>query len=180
MRLNIFLVTKDHLIMLAGSNEINDELWAGHTEFKSNPTFETQTTNSIGFLVNGTVNTFVNQSSSNASVEWNHYASGSSPFMLIKKNFVDFGIVASSESCTFGSIQSRETTLTGHNKIVVGGSASPQEQLNINSEENQSVKINVQCTHRNKRDLETFELLDPATLNVDDLISDSEIEIEGI
>ena len=35
MRQNKFIVTKDHFIMLAASNENQDELWAGYDEFKN-------------------------------------------------------------------------------------------------------------------------------------------------
>ena len=88
MRQNKFIVTKNHFLMLAGSNEIGDELWAGHVEFNKDD-FENKQINSIGFIVSGTVNSFMNSSDDLANVSWEPYASASAPLMLPRKSFTN-------------------------------------------------------------------------------------------
>ena len=101
MRQNRFIATKDHFLIIAASNELGDELWAGHLEFRG-AKFSTQTTNAMGFLVKGSVNSFIN--TSEQGEDWHHYAEASHPVMMIRdKGFTNFGIVSTSDETVFGS-----------------------------------------------------------------------------
>ena len=115
MRQNRFIATKDHLILLAASNEIGDELWAGSLEYKERESFQVQTTNAIGFLVRGTVNTFIN--TSNTGESWTPYTSASQPLMIISDNFIDFGLVSTADNTLFGSLIPKELILSRQNGL---------------------------------------------------------------
>jgi len=177
MRQNKFIVTKNHFLMLAGSNEIGDELWAGHVEFNKDD-FENKQINSIGFIVSGTVNSFMNSSDDLANVSWEPYASASAPLMLPRKSFTNFGIVSTSEKSMFGSIQARENIFSGQNVSVMYGILKEQEKTKIKSEEQETVNVSDKCKIYRKRDLNNFMLVPEEPLNIHTIL-DSEIEIEG-
>jgi len=163
--------------MLAGSNEIGDELWAGHVEFNKDD-FENKQINSIGFIVSGTVNSFMNSSDDLANVSWEPYASASAPLMLPRKSFTNFGIVSTSEKSMFGSIQARENIFSGQNVSVMYGILKEQEKTKIKSEEQETVNVSDKCKIYRKRDLNNFMLVPEEPLNIHTIL-DSEIEIEG-
>jgi hypothetical protein len=160
--------------MLAASNEVGDELWAGHTEYNVGG-FSPQTSNSIGFLVRGSVNTFVNTSETEES--WEHYTSATQPIMLIKKNFVNFGVVSSSDSTLFGAILSKEALSLGHVEPILRGNLSQGERYVIDLDEDQTVSVRKKCKVYKGRDVNTFEPIPEEQLNID-MIPDSEVEVE--
>ena len=174
MRQNRFIATKDHFIMLAASNEVGDELWAGNLEFR-NKNFTPSTTNAIGFLVRGSVNSFHN--TSNAGESWVHYKSAEAPLMLIRDNFVDFGIVATSNSTLFGSILSKNNLLAGQNEYLISSNLNETEMAGISSSE--TINANKKCKVYQKRDVNTFEGIEQEVLNIH-TIADSEIELDGV
>ena len=179
MRQNKFIITKDHFLMLAGSNEIGDEMWAGHIEFSQTNVFENKKIDSIGFIVSGTVNSFVNSSDDLANVSWEPYATASAPLMLPRKNFTNFGIVSTSENSMFGSIQARENVFSGQNVSVLRGILKEQEETKIKSEEQETVNVSLKCKRYKKRDLNNFMIIPEEPLNIHTIL-DSEIEIEGM
>ena len=173
MRQNRFIATKDHFILLAASNEVGDELWAGHVEFR-NREFDIETSNALGFIVRGSVNAFHN--SSNTGESWNYYNSASSPLILIRKNFVDFGVVSVSNNTLFGSMLLKENVLSGQTQAVLRGNLTETEENRLTSTE--TVNVQKKCKVYQKRDVNTFSVIPQEDLNIDD-ISDSEIEISG-
>ena len=175
MRQNKFIATKDHFIMVAASNEVGDVLWSGHVEFRRPDTpFETRTSNTIGFLVRGSVNTFMN--SSDTGEDWSFYSTATSPVGLIRKNFSDFGIVATSNSVMFGGVFSKKGIFTGQTEYILRGNVEPVEREAIEST-NQTVSVQKKCKVYNKRDVNTFSVIEQEPLNID-VISDSEIQVE--
>ena len=174
MRQNRFIATKDHFIMLAASNEVGDELWAGHLENR-NKNFTPSTTNAIGFLVRGSVNSFHN--TSNTGESWVHYKSAEAPLMLIRDNFVDFGIVATSNSTLFGSILSKNNLLAGQNEYLISSNLSETEMSGVSSSE--TINAKKKCKVYQKRDVNTFEGIEQESLNIH-TIADSEIELDGV
>jgi hypothetical protein len=175
MRQNKFIATKDHFIMLAASNEVGDALWSGHVEFRrQDGSFDTRTSNTIAFLVHGSVNTFIN--SSNTVEDWNFYSGATSPVGMIRNNFSDFGIVATSNSVVFGGIFSKESIFEGHTEYTLGGNIGVAEKEAIESS-NQTVYVQKKCKVYNKRDVNTFAGIEQEPLNID-VISDSEIQVE--
>ena len=181
MRQSKFIITKNHLIMLAATDEIQDELWAGHTEYKNSDIFETQTSNAIGFITRGSANAFMNQATDEEHGDnWVPYKSASAPLMLVRKNFTNFGIVSTTQTCLFGSIQERELIATGPNPIVVSPTLTTYEDSQINSETSETVNVGFKCKQRKKRDLITFDVidLDPEQIDINEMISDDEIEID--
>ena len=175
MRQNKFIATKDHFIMVAASNEFGDVLWSGHVEFRRpDGSFETRTSNTIGFIVRGSVNTFVN--SSDTGEDWSFYSTATSPVGLIRKNFSDFGVVATSNSVMFGGIFSKKGIFTGQTEYVLRGNVDPTEKWEIESS-NQTVNLQKKCKVYNKRDVNTFSVIEQEPLNID-VISDSDIQVE--
>ncbi len=174
MRQNRFIATKDHLIMIAASNEVGDELWAGYIGYNQQ-TLGEHTANSIGFFVRGSANSFLNVS--DHGEEWQPYQSAQAPLMLVRKNFYRFGVASTSEDTLFGSILERDGSLSG------GLSAEILSQ-NLNNIEKQafssSETMNVErkCKVYQKRDIETFDYVYAEDLDIN-IIPDSEIEIEG-
>ena len=178
MRQNKFIVTKNHFLLIAGSNEVGDELWAGHVEFNKG-NFENKQLNAIGFIVSGTVNSFMNTSDDLADISWEPYISVSAPLMLPRKNFTNLGIVSTSERSMFGSIQVRENVFSGKNISVFQGILEEQEKVKIISEEEETVNVSDKCKIYRKRDLNNFILIPEEPLNIHTIL-DSEIEIEGM
>ena len=177
MRQNRFIATKDHFIMLAASNEVGDVLWSGHVEFRRpEDSFETRTSNTIGFIVRGSVNTFVN--SSDTGEDWSFYSTATSPVGLVRKNFSDFGVVATSNSVMFGGVFSKKGIFTGQTEYILRGNVQPLERETIESS-NQTVSIQKKCKVYQKRDVNTFEGIEQEDLNIH-TIPDSEIELDGI
>ena len=111
---------------------------------------------------------------------WVPYKSASAPLMLVRKNFTNFGIVSTTQTCLFGSIQERELIATGPNPIVVSPTLTTYEDSQINSETSETVNVGFKCKQRKKRDLITFDVidLDPEQIDINEMISDDEIEIE--
>ena len=169
MRQNKFISTKDHFILIAASNEVGDELWAGSPGNIEN----SQTTNTIGFLLSGSVNSFHNVSQTEE--EWEHYKSGSSPLMLIRKNFTNLGIVSTSENTLFGAILEKENVMTKQNIELIRQNLSSSELNTLNN--NDSVEAQRKCKVYKKRDVSTFDK-QYSELDIN-IISDSDIEIEG-
>lgn len=174
MRQNRFIATKDHLILLAASNEIGDELWAGSLEYRERESFQVQTTNAIGFLVRGTVNTFIN--TSNTGESWTPYTSASQPLMIIRDNFIDFGLVSTADNTLFGSLIPKELIFSSQNGVVVGENLDQYEEHVIKSTD-QTVDVRRKCKVYQKRDVNTFEGIDQEPLNIN-AISDSDIQVE--
>jgi len=173
MRQNKFLATKDHFIMIASSNESGDELWAGHAENKRDG-FNPTTTNAIGFLVRGSVNSFVKTSED--SENWSHYRSAEAPLMLIKNNFIDFGLVSASNSTSFGSILTRESVFNSHNALLLHDAVNDYERHQIHTQNN-SMSVVKKCKTYSKRDINTFAGISQEPLDIN-VIPDSEIQIE--
>ena len=175
MRQNKFIATKDHFLMIAASNEVGDSLWAGHVEFRSEDgTFETRTSNTIAFIVRRSVNTFVN--SSETEEDWSYCSNASSPVGLIRKNFNDFGVVASSNSVVFGGILSKKDIFTGQTKHILKGNIEPHEKYKIESTSD-TVNVSKKCKVYKKRDVNTFVGIDQESLNIN-VIPDSDIQVE--
>ena len=174
MRHSKFLATKNHFIMVAASNEVGDELWAGHLENKLEG-FNPVTTNALGFLVKGSVNTFIN--TSEESEDWNYYRSGAAPLMLLKNNFIDFGLVSTSNNTLFGSILPKESIFNTHNNVVLKDNVDDRERYMIESQTEESRSIRKKCKSYTKRDVNTFKGIDQEPLNIN-VIPDSEIEVE--
>ena len=175
MRQNKFIATKDHFILMAVSNEVGDSLWSGHVEFRGEDgIFETRTVNAIAFLVKGNVNTFIN--SSETEEDWSYYSDASSPVCLIRKNFTDFGVVATSNSVSFGSVISKKSLFTGHTKNILRGNIEPHERYKIEST-NDTVDVAKKCKVYNKRDVNTFAGIEKEALNIH-AISDTDIQVE--
>jgi len=84
MRQNKFIATKDHVIMIAASNEVGDELWAWHVGYNQQ-SFGEYTSTVIWLIVCGYANSFLN--TFDADESWDHYRSAKSPFMLVSRNF---------------------------------------------------------------------------------------------
>ena len=174
MRQNRFIATKDHFIMLAASNEIGDELWAGHVEFR-NRQFDIETSNALGFIVRGSANAFHN--SSNTGEVWAPYESASAPLLLIRKNFVDFGIVSTSNNRLFGSILEKDSVLSGQSQAILVGNLNVDELNKLATAE--TVNAEKKCKVYQKRDVDTFELIPQEDLDIN-VILDSEIEVDGV
>ena len=174
MRQNRFIATKDHFIMLAASNEVGDELWAGNLEFR-NKNFTPTTTNAVGFLVRGSVNSFHNTSNTGAS--WVHYKSAKAPLVLIRNNFVDFGIVSTSNSTLFGAVLCKDNLVSGQNEYLVSSNLSESEMAGVSSSE--TINAKKKCKVYQKRDVNTFEGIEQETLNIH-TIPDSDIELGGV
>lgn len=174
MRQNKFIATKDHFILIAASNEIGDELWAGNLEYRDRESFQVQTTNAIGFLARGTVNTFIN--TSNTGESWIPYTSASHPLMLIRENFTDFGLVSTSNNTLFGSLIPKEMIFSGQNNLVVGENLDYDEEHLIKTTDH-SVDVRRKCKVYQKRDVNTFEGIEQEPLNIN-VIPDSDIQVE--
>ena len=174
MRQNKFIATKDHFILIAASNEIGDELWAGHLEYRERQAFHVQTTNALGFLVRGAVNTFIN--TSNTTPSWIPYASASYPLMLIRENFTDFGLVSTSNNTLFGSLIPKEMIFSGQNERLIGENLDQYEEHVIKTTD-QSVDVRRKCKVYQKRDVNTFEGIEQEPLNIN-VIPDSDIQVE--
>jgi len=175
MRQNRFIATKDHFLIIAASNELGDELWAGHLEFRG-AKFSTQTTNAMGFLVKGSVNSFIN--TSDQGEDWHHYAEASHPVMMIRdKGFTNFGIVSTSDETVFGSILTKKSVFSGQNEALVAGSIKHLERLSIESSEGKTVNVAQKCKAYQKRDLSTFEPIEQLPIDIH-TISDSDIQID--
>ena len=174
MRQTKIIVTKNHFLYIAASNEKTDELWAGLTEYEDANDFYQHTTNTIGFILNGTTNAFVRNANSN----WDAFASISSPSILMRKNFYNVGLVTSSDTgCLFGGIQHRNHVMSGQNRKIVNPSATDKEKSQIRMAGN-SLELMYMCKARAKRDVNTFEIIDPPVADIN-IIPDSEVEIEG-
>ena len=176
MRQNKFIATKDHLIMIAASNEMGDELWVGYLGYNQQRLGE-HTANSIGFVVKGSANSFLNTSVDGES--WEHYKSAKAPLMMVRKNFYDFGLVSTSEKTIFGGIFSRD-------RVLGSGLASEILSQNLNVAESQNfssstdtINVEKKCKVYQKRNLQTFGYVYESDLDIN-VISDSEIEIEGV
>lgn len=175
MRQNKFIATKDHFVMLAASNETGDELWAGNLEYRQQQ-FEVQTTNAIGFLVRGSVNSFINNS--NVGESWDHYSSAEAPLMLIREEFVDFGLVSTTDNTLFGAVIPKELIFSGQNDALVKENLSLQEKQELlDSSKEETIHINRKCKVYQKRDVNTFNGIEQKPLNIHTIL-DSEIQLD--
>lgn len=171
MRQNRFIATKDHFIMIAASNDVGDELWAGHVEFRKDD-FSSATSNSIGFIVRGSANSFHNTSIDDEN--WQPYKSASSPLMLIRKNFTNFGLVSTMSDTLFGSILDKEDVISAQNKFILETNLTQDEKNVLGG--NDSLDVARKCRVHQKRNIYTFEhVSDELDINI---IPDSEIELE--
>ena len=175
MRQNKFILTKDHFIAVFASNETGDELWAGYIEYRDNDEYSTRTSNSIGFVTRGSVNSFYN--TSNTGESWNHYITASSPLMLVRKNFTNLGLVSTSNNTVFGSIHRKENIFSGQHKVVIKQNFNPTEISSLESDE--TVDVKRKCKVYQKRDVNTFDTVSQEDLNIH-TIPDSEIELDGV
>ncbi len=176
MRQNKFIATKDHVILIAASNEVGDELWAGHDGYNQQSLGE-YTSNAIGFIASGSANSFINNSDADES--WDHYGSAKSPLMLVRKNFSDLGLVSTSEKTIFGSVLSRDRvfSIRGPSEILIQN-LNDTESHTVSSSTD-TVNVERKCKVYQKRDPHTFDSIYGQDLDIN-VISDSEIEIEGV
>ena len=174
MRQNKILVTKNHFLYVAASNENLDELWAGLSEYVPESGYQPQTTNTIGFVLTGSANAFVRDANSN----WNSFAAISSPSILMRKNFYNVGIVSTSNSTLFGCIQRREDIMSGQNQFIINPTSTESEKNQIKIP-NQSVDVKYKCKARNLRDPITFDRIDAPSMDIS-IIPDTDIEIEEL
>ena len=173
MRQNKFIATKDHFVMIAASNEMGDELWAGSLEYRRHK-FTPRVANTIGFLIRGSANSFHNLSSNGEN--WQPYESATAPLALIRKNFVDFGLVSTSNDTFFGAIATRDSVLSGQTEIMVKSNLSQDEYENLSGSD--TIEVQRKCKVHNKRDMNTFESID-VVLDIN-IVSDTEIELDGV
>ena len=173
MRQNKFIVTKDHLIIIAASNEVGDELWAGNLEYRRfSP--DIKTTNTIGFLLSGSVNSFMNTSDDGEN--WVHYKSADSPLMLIRKNFTNFGIVSTSNNTIFGSILEKDMDFSGLGGMILSQNMNDTEKERYTSSTD-TINVENKCKVHEKRNTQTFDYVYMSDLDIN-IIPDTEIEIE--
>ena len=102
--------------------------------------------------------------------------------MLSRSNFVDFGIVSTSNTCLFGSIQVRDMAFSGHVRSIThppNGAVLRSEKETITTQETKTVYLQNKCKHRKKRDIYNFDPIDPDPFDLDALIPEDEVEIEG-
>jgi hypothetical protein len=168
MRQTKMIATKNHFILMAASNKIGTELWAGYAQGQN-----VRSVNAIGFVSRGEVSTF-NANTANAS--WSKYDDGASPLMTVRPNFGTFGIAAKSESVTFGCIIPKEFHVTEQFSHL--NLANQEEIEKIEDTNNETVYVYQQCKYDETRDLDTFDIIPKNEEIANTGISDSEITIE--
>ena len=166
MRQARMVATKDHFILIASSNKVGTELWAGYGE-----EFNVQVANTIGFLCAGEVSSFLKTGNS-----WNAYTTVESPFLLVRPHFGNLGIAAKQESTKFGCIVPRD--FHAMEQFSDLSNANLREKHRI-EKTNESIEVYQKCKYHQLRDLDTFEHIN-GDLIPSDYVSDSEIEIEGL
>ena len=97
--------------------------------------------------------------------------------MLIRENFIDFGIVATANSTLFGSILSKNNLLSGQNQYLITSNLSDAEMAGVSSSE--TINAEKKCKVYQKRDVNTFERIEQGALNIH-TIADSEVELDGV
>ena len=165
MRQAKFIVTKNHFVLLASSDQVGDELWSGYSS-----DIDVQSTNAIGFMCQGEVSAFLK-----ANNNWNKYIDVKSPFGLVRPDYGSLGIASKTEVARFGAVVPKE--FYGLNQLATLYIATNQEENEINDGNNMTVELDRKCKFYEKRDLNTFEII---PLDANNVISSSDIEIEGI
>ena len=96
--------------------------------------------------------------------------------MIIRDNFIDFGLVSTADNTLFGSLIPKELIFSSQNGVVVGENLDQYEEHVIKSTD-QTVDVRRKCKVYQKRDVNTFEGIDQEPLNIN-AISDSDIQVE--
>ena len=97
--------------------------------------------------------------------------------VLIRNNFVDFGIVSTSNSTLFGAVLCKDNLVSGQNEYLISSNLSETEMSGVSSSE--TINAKKKCKVYQKRDVNTFEGIEQEVLNIH-TIADSEIELDGV
>ena len=118
------IATKDHFILIASSDKVGTELWAGYPE-----DFSVRVANTVGFLCSGEVSSFLR-----ANGTWNAYTNVKSPFLLVRPHFGNLGIASKEEGTKFGCIIPREFHAMEQFSDLSNASSSEKSKIEYTNE----------------------------------------------
>lgn len=154
MRVSTMIATKNHFLFVVKNTDVNDELYAAEEYPAGNP---------IGFFADGTAATFEKETPEGP---WTKYASEhTAPILHTRSINSLFGAVAATDDVVYISIIPREDATSGEWGRL--SNASQEESVIIETAEN-TFQIGEHCNIELCRDLNTFEMIEPGEILLDD------------